>query len=78
MEHTQTYAGVPAARRRRWIGVLLAAALAFAALIGIGFATGLITVYDAAGNAGIVIGPECHNAGLEWRGTPGLFFNACD
>ncbi|WP_125738149.1 hypothetical protein [Amycolatopsis sp. WAC 04197] len=32
--------------------------------------TGLVTVYDAPGNAGILV---ANLGGFEWRGTPGLF-----
>lgn len=77
MEHTPTFAGVPAVKRRRWPRVLLIIALVFAALIGAGFATGLITVYDGPRNAGIVIGWECRNIGYEWRGATGLFVDSC-
>lgn len=62
-------------RTRRTIALTLAL---LAALIGIGFATGLVTVYDAPGNAGVVIGVPCHNAGVELRGDPGLFADTCE
>lgn len=77
MEHTPTYAGTPVARRRRWPKVLLVVALALGVLVGLGFATGLITVYYGPGNAGVVIGPECRNVGYEWRGVPGFFVDSC-
>lgn len=62
-------------RTRRTIALTLAL---LAALAGVGFATGLITVYDAPGNAGVVIGVPCHNVGLEVRGVPGLFADTCE
>ncbi len=77
MEHTPTFAGVPVTKRRRWPRVLLVVALALGALVGVGFAAGVITVYDGPKNAGVVIGWECRNIGYEWRGTPGFFADSC-
>lgn len=77
MEHTPTFAGVPTGHRRRWPKVLMITGLAFAAFVGAGFASGLITVYDGPANAGVVVGWECHNLGFEWRGAPGFFADSC-
>lgn len=67
----------PFSRKRRALLVLGLVTAALAVLIAVSFGTGLITVYDAPGNAGVVIGVECHNIGYEWRGVPGFFANSC-
>lgn len=62
---------------RRWplyTGLPIAA---LTAALAAAFGSGLITVYDAPGNAGVVVGWECHNAGYEWRGAPGFFTDSC-
>lgn len=53
--------------------VVLAALIALAIVAGIGFATGLVKVYDAPMNAGVVVGTDHNNFGYEWRGAPGFF-----
>lgn len=65
-------------RTRRTLTTAAAALAALLTLIAVLLATGLVTVYDAPGNAGIVIGVPCHNLGYEYRGTPGLFADACE
>lgn len=77
MEHAPTVGGVPQVKARRWTKGLAVAAGVLAILMGVGFATGLITVYDAPANAGVVIGWNCTNVGLEWRGDPGFFTDSC-
>lgn len=77
MEHVPTFGGVPQVRRRRWPRVVALALVAFAVLLGGGFGSGLVAVYDAPGNAGIVVGWPCHNIGLEVRGDPGFFADSC-
>lgn len=62
--------------RRRWLVAGLTA-LVVAVLLAAGFGSGLITVYDAPGNAGVVVGWECHDIGLEVRGNPGFFVDSC-
>lgn len=78
MEHVPTVGGVPQTKSRRWPKVLGVLAALFVALIGVGFATGAVHVYDGPMNAGIAVGGDCHNVGLEWRGDPGFFRDACD
>lgn len=53
--------------------VVIAALVTLAIVVGAGFASGLIKVYDAPMNAGIVVGTDHSNFGYEWRGTPGWF-----
>lgn len=77
MEHVPTVGGVPQVRRRRWPRVVAWIAAALAVLAGVGLLTGLVTVYDGPGNAGIVIGVNCTNVGFEWRGHPGFFTDSC-
>lgn len=55
--------------------LLVAILVALAVVAGAGFATGLIKVYDAPMNAGVVVGTDHSNFGYEWRGTPGWFLN---
>lgn len=77
MRHVETVAGRPVRARRRWPRVLALAAALFAALVGVGFASGLVKVYDAPGSAGVVVGWDCRNVGWEFRGTPGPFMDSC-
>jgi hypothetical protein len=77
MQHVETVGGQPVRSRRRWPRILAAVAALFAALLAAGFWSGLVAVYDAPGNAGVVVGWDCTNAGYEWRGTPGFFFDEC-
>jgi hypothetical protein len=81
MQHVPTVGGQPVRAARRWPRVVALSAGLFAVLVGIGFWSGLIKVYDAPGNAGVVVGWTCHNLGYEWRGAPGdpgFFANSCD
>lgn len=78
MEHVPTVGGVPKVKPRRWPKVLGALAGLFVALVVAGFATGFVHVYDGPRNAGIAIGGDCSNVGVEWRGDPGFFHDACD
>lgn len=49
----------------------------WAAAAVIGTVLGLnVHTYSAPGNAGVLIGPEGHNIGYEWRGHPGLFIDS--
>jgi hypothetical protein len=62
--------------RPRKLFFMLVAAYLFGVLVA-----SWVTVYDGPGNAGIVVGPVCHNVGFEWRNAqdaPGFFMNACD
>lgn len=62
--------------RRAYIAAAVIGLLALT--IGIGFATSLIQIYDAPGNAGVVVGWTCNNIGFEWRGVPGMFVDSCE
>lgn len=61
------------ARRRPFVTLL--AVLTVLGLVWVGANT---HVYDAPGNAGVVVGPECVNVGWEWKGDPGPIVDTCD
>jgi hypothetical protein len=64
---------VASARSYVALRIALATLIALAVVVGVGFATGLIKVYDAPMNAGVVVGTDHSNFGYEWRGAPGWF-----
>jgi hypothetical protein len=63
---------------RDYFGPLVIALAVLGSAIGAGYLITHTTVYNAPGNAGIVIGVPCVNVGFEWRGTPGPIVDTCD